>query len=344
MLVVDASQGIEAQTLGQHLSGRGRTAWRSCRSSTRSICLPRDPEQVRQEIEDVIGIPAEDAPRISAQKRASTSKRCWRRSSQTCPAAAGRRGLPACSALIFDSYYDAYKGVIAYVRIKDGTRASGRYHPHDGAWAASFTVVECGISARHVFGARKEPCARAKSAILRHRSKTCAKRAWATPSRWRTDPAAEPLPGYRAVQPMVFCGVYPADGAHYADLRDALEKLQLNDAALTFEPETSVALGFGFRCGFLGLLHMEIIQERLEREYNLDLVTTAPSVVYHITKTDGAEASPSTTRPTTPIPSHIALGGGTDCERAHLLPDGICGQHHGALSGQTRYLQGYEIH
>ena len=188
-------------------------------------------------------------------------------------------------ALIFDSYYDAYRGVIAYVRIKEGT-----VHPGDTirmmAVGSEFTVVECGILRATSLEPAKSLSAGEVGYITASIKNVREARVGDTIT-LADRPAAEPLPGYRAVQPMVFCGVYPADGAHYADLRDALEKLQLNDAALMFEPETSVALGFGFRCGFLGLLHMEIIQERLEREYNLDLITTAPSVIYRVTLTSG---------------------------------------------------------
>ena len=249
VLVVDASQGIEAQTLANTYLAVD-AGLEVVPVLNKIDLISADPDKVAAEIEDVIGIPAEDAPRISA-KTGLNIKAVMEKIVTDIPAPQGDPDMPL-RALIFDSYYDAYRGVIAYVRIKEGT-----VHPGD-----TITLAD--------------------------------------------RPAAEPLPGYRAVQPMVFCGVYPADGAHYADLRDALEKLQLNDAALTFEPETSVALGFGFRCGFLGLLHMEIIQERLEREYNLDLITTAPSVVYHITKTDGTKLSID--NPTNyPDPSHIAL-------------------------------------
>ena len=189
-------------------------------------------------------------------------------------------------ALIFDSYYDAYKGVIIYVRVKEGT-----LHPGDNiklmATGSEYNVVECGF----LRATSLEPASELSAGEVGYIAasiKTVSDARVGDTVTLAARPAPEPLPGYRAVNPMVFCGIYPADGAHYTDLRDALEKLQLNDASLTFEPETSVALGFGFRCGFLGLLHMEIIQERLEREYNLDLVTTAPSVIYKITKTDGS--------------------------------------------------------
>ena len=282
VLVVDASQGIEAQTLAN--TYLAVDAGLEIVPVINKIDLPSaQPEHVRQEIEDVIGIPADEAPCISA-KMGINIDAVMEQIVKQVPPPEGDEDAPL-RALIFDSYYDAYKGVIAHVRIKDGT-----VHPGDTirmmSVGSEFTVVECGYLRATSF----EPmdCLRAGEVGYIAASIKAVREARVGDTITRADnPAKEPLPGYRAVQPMVFCGIYPADGAKYPDLRDALEKLQLNDAALSFEPETSVALGFGFRCGFLGLLHMEIIQERLEREYNLDIVTTAPSVVYHITKTDG---------------------------------------------------------
>ena len=282
VLVVDASQGIEAQTLAN--TYLAVDAGLEIVPVINKIDLPSaQPEHVRQEIEDVIGIPADEAPCISA-KMGINIDAVMEQIVKQVPPPEGDEDAPL-RALIFDSYYDAYKGVIAHVRIKDGT-----VHPGDTirmmSVGSEFTVVECGYMRATSF----EPmdCLRAGEVGYIAASIKAVREARGGDTITRVDnPAKEPLPGYRAVQPMVFCGIYPADGAKYPDLRDALEKLQLNDAALSFEPETSVALGFGFRCGFLGLLHMEIIQERLEREYNLDIVTTAPSVVYHITKTDG---------------------------------------------------------
>ncbi|WP_195450734.1 translation elongation factor 4 [Anaeromassilibacillus sp. 1001302B_160321_C8] len=282
VLVVDASQGIEAQTLAN--TYLAVDAGLEIVPVINKIDLPSaQPEHVRQEIEDVIGIPADEAPCISA-KMGINIDAVMEQIVKQVPPPEGDEDAPL-RALIFDSYYDAYKGVIAHVRIKDGT-----VHPGDTirmmSVGSEFTVVECGYMRATSF----EPmnCLRAGEVGYIAASIKAVREARVGDTITRVDnPAKEPLPGYRAVQPMVFCGIYPADGAKYPDLRDALEKLQLNDAALSFEPETSVALGFGFRCGFLGLLHMEIIQERLEREYNLDIVTTAPSVVYHITKTDG---------------------------------------------------------
>ena len=282
VLVVDASQGIEAQTLAN--TYLAVDAGLEIVPVINKIDLPSaQPEHVRQEIEDVIGIPADEAPCISA-KMGINIDAVMEQIVKQVPPPEGDEDAPL-RALIFDSYYDAYKGVIAHVRIKDGT-----VHPGDTirmmSVGSEFTVVECGYMRATSF----EPmdCLRVGEVGYIAASIKAVREARVGDTITRVDnPAKEPLPGYRAVQPMVFCGIYPADGAKYPDLRDALEKLQLNDAALSFEPETSVALGFGFRCGFLGLLHMEIIQERLEREYNLDIVTTAPSVVYHITKTDG---------------------------------------------------------
>ena len=282
VLVVDASQGIEAQTLAN--TYLAVDAGLELVPVINKIDLPSaDPDRVANEVEDVIGIPAQDAPRISA-KQGINIDQVMERIVQDVPAPTGDPEAPL-QALIFDSYYDAYKGVIVYVRIKEGC-----VHPGDTirmmAVGSEFTVVECGYLRATSLEPASELSAGEVGYIAASIKNVREARVGDTVT-LASRPAAEPLPGYRAVQPMVFCGIYPADGAHYSDLRDALEKLQLNDAALTFEPETSIALGFGFRCGFLGLLHMEILQERLEREYNLDLVTTAPSVVYHITKTDG---------------------------------------------------------
>ncbi len=282
VLVVDASQGIEAQTLAN--TYLAVDAGLVLVPVIKKIDRPSaDPERVADEVEDVIGIPAQDAPRISA-KQGINIDQVMERIVQDVPAPTGDPEAPL-QALIFDSYYDAYKGVIVYVRIKEGT-----VHAGDTirmmAVGSEFTVVECG----YLRATSLEPAdslSAGEVGYIAASIKNVREARVGDTVTLANRPAAEPLPGYRAVQPMVFCGIYPADGAHYSDLRDALEKLQLNDAALTFEPETSVALGFGFRCGFLGLLHMEILQERLEREYNLDLITTAPSVVYHITKTDG---------------------------------------------------------
>ena len=283
VLVVDASQGIEAQTLAN--TYLAVDAGLEIVPVINKIDLPSaDPERVRKEIEDVIGIPADDAPAISAKQGINIGA-VMEQIVKLVPPPKGNDEAPL-RALIFDSYYDPYRGVVAHIRLMEGT-----VHPGDTIRMMSngseFTVVECG----HMRATSFEPSRELASGEVGYLTASikAVKDARVGDTITRADnPASDPLPGYRAVQPMVYCGIYPADGAKYPDLRDALEKLQLNDAALSFEPETSVALGFGFRCGFLGLLHMEIIQERLEREYNLDLVTTAPSVVYRITKTDGS--------------------------------------------------------
>ena len=283
ILVVDASQGIEAQTLAN--TYLAVDAGLEIVPVINKIDLPSaDPDRVRQEIEDVIGIEADDAPAVSA-KMGTNIKDVMEAVVHKVPPPQGDETAPL-KALIFDSYYDAYKGVIIYVRVKEGT-----LRPGDNiklmATGSEYNVVECGF----LRATSLEPASELSAGEVGYIAasiKTVSDARVGDTVTLADRPAKEPLPGYRAVNPMVFCGIYPADGAHYTDLRDALEKLQLNDASLTFEPETSVALGFGFRCGFLGLLHMEIIQERLEREYNLDLVTTAPSVIYKITKTDGS--------------------------------------------------------
>ena len=286
VLVVDASQGIEAQTLAN--TYLAVDAGLEIVPVVNKIDLPSaDPDRVCKEIEDVIGIPAMDAPRISA-KTGENIGEVMERIVSDIPAPQGDENDPL-RALIFDSYYDSYRGVIVYVRIKDGT-----VKPGDTirmmATGGEFTVVECGfLRATNLEPA--EALYAGEVGYIAASIKDVRQARVGDTVTLKDRPAEKPLEGYRAVQPMVFCGIYPADGAHYTDLRDALEKLQLNDASLTFEPETSVALGFGFRCGFLGLLHMEIIQERLEREYDLDLITTAPSVVYKLKLTDGSELS-----------------------------------------------------
>ncbi len=283
VLVVDASQGIEAQTLAN--TYLAVDAGLEIVPVINKIDLPSaDPERVIKEIEDIIGIPAEDAPLISAKAGLGIEEVLEAVVAQV-PPPDGDEEAPL-QALIFDSYYDAYRGVIIYCRVKAGTVKAGD-EIRMMATGAEFTVVECG----YMRATSLEPCAEGIRAgevgYITASIKTVHDAHVGDTVTLAERPAAEALPGYRKVQPMVFCGIYPADGAQYADLREALEKLQLNDASLSFEAETSVALGFGFRCGFLGLLHMEIIQERLEREYNLDLVTTAPSVIYRLTMTSG---------------------------------------------------------
>ncbi len=282
VLVVDASQGIEAQTLAN--TYLAVDSGLEIVPVVNKIDLPSaDPKKVKTEIEDVIGIPAEDAPEISAKVGLNIHD-VMERIVSDIPAPTGDDNKPL-QALIFDSYYDAYKGVIIYIRVKEGKVKVGD-EIKLMASNAKFTVVETGYMRATSLEPKQELCAGEVGYIAASIKSVQDAKVGDTVTLVR-NPAKDPLPGYREVQSMVFCGVYPADGAKYGDLRDALEKLKLNDASLSFEAETSVALGFGFRCGFLGLLHMEIIQERLEREYNLDLITTAPSVSFRITRTDG---------------------------------------------------------
>lgn len=282
VLVVDASQGIEAQTLAN--TYLAVDAGLEIVPVINKIDLPSaDPDRVKSEIEDIIGIPADEAPLVSA-KTGQNVKDVLESIVKIVPPPSGDPKKPL-KALIFDSYYDAYKGVIIYVRIKEGTVKLGD-EIQLMATGAKFNVVECGFLRATSIEPRNELIAGEVGYVAASIKSISDARVGDTVTTTE-NPAKEPLPGYRAVNPMVFCGIYPVDGSRYGDLRDALEKLQLNDASLSFEPETSVALGFGFRCGFLGLLHMEIIQERLEREYNFDIITTAPSVIYRLTKTDG---------------------------------------------------------
>ena len=282
VLVVDASQGIEAQTLAN--TYLALDAGLEIVPVINKIDLPSaDPDRIKKEIEDVIGLPAEDAPCISA-KMGINIHDVMEQIVNLVPPPEGDDEKPL-QALIFDSYYDSYKGVIIYIRVKEGMVKVGDTI-RLMATGKEFNVVECGFM-RATSLEPTQALYAGEVGYIAASIKTVSDARVGDTVTLADRPAEKPLPGYRAVQPMVFCGIYPADGAKYPDLRDALEKLELNDAALSFEPETSVALGFGFRCGFLGLLHMEIIQERLEREYNLDLITTAPSVIFRITKTDG---------------------------------------------------------
>ena len=282
VLVVDASQGIEAQTLANTYLAIDHDL--EILPVINKIDLPSaQPDRVKHEVEDIIGIPAMDAPCISA-KTGLNVEEVLERVVTDVPAPKGDEAAPL-QALIFDSFYDSYKGVIVYVRLVQGTVKPGMTI-RMMATGAEFTVVETGYMGAKRLLPSDCLCAGEVGYITASIKNVSDTRVGDTVTNAEA-PATEALPGYRKVNPMVFCGIYPADGAKYPDLRDALEKLQLNDASLSFEPETSVALGFGFRCGFLGLLHMEVIQERLEREYNLDLITTAPSVVYKITLTNG---------------------------------------------------------
>ena len=282
ILVVDAAQGIEAQTLANVYLALDHDL--DVFPVINKIDLPSaDPDRVAAEIEDIIGIEAQDAPRISA-KNGINIEAVLEEIVHKIPAPKGDPKAPL-KALIFDSKYDSYRGVIVFCRIMEGTVKKGDT-VRMMATGAVEEIVEVGYFGAGQFIACDELSAGMVGYITASIKNVRETRVGDTITN-NDNPAAEPLPGYKKVNPMVYCGLYPADGAKYPDLRDALEKLQLNDASLQYEPETSIALGFGFRCGFLGLLHLEIIQERLEREYYLDLVTTAPGVVYHIYKTDG---------------------------------------------------------
>ncbi|WP_315323434.1 translation elongation factor 4 [Stomatobaculum longum] len=282
VLVVDASQGIEAQTLANVYMALDHDL--EVIPVINKVDLPSaEPDKVAAEIEDVIGIEAESAPRISAKTGLNVDQVLEAIVKQL-PPPGGDEKAPL-QALIFDSLYDSYKGVIVFLRVKNGTVRKGD-RVRMMATGAEMDVVEIGYFAPGRF----IPCDELSAGMVGYLTASIKNvrdtRVGDTVTHAK-NPAAEALPGYKKVTPMVYCGLYPADAAQYQDLRDALEKLQLNDASLTYEPETSLALGFGFRCGFLGLLHLEIIQERLEREYDLDLVTTAPGVVYRVYKTDG---------------------------------------------------------
>ncbi|MBQ2964956.1 MAG: translation elongation factor 4 [Clostridia bacterium] len=283
VLIIDASQGVEAQTLANTYLALDHDL--ELVPVINKIDLPAaDPDRVAAEVEDIIGLDCSNAPRVSA-KTGENIEQVLERIVQDIPAPTADENLPL-RALIFDSVYDSYRGVIVYVRVMDGKIKAGDTM-RMMATGAQFTVVEVGYMRATSLESADELTA-GEVGYITASIKTVGDARVGDTVTTAENPASEPLPGYRKVNPMVFCGIYPADGADYESLRDALEKLQLNDAALSYEPETSGALGFGFRCGFLGLLHLEIIQERLEREYNLDLVTTVPSVIYKIHLSDGS--------------------------------------------------------
>ena len=282
VLVVDATQGVEAQTLANTYLAMEHEL--EILPVFNKIDLPAaDAAKAKQEVEDIIGLPAMDAPEISA-KMGINIDAVLEDIVANVPAPTGDPNAPL-RALIFDSQYDSYRGVVVYFRIKEGRIRTGQTI-RLMATGAQYQIVECG----HLLPLGLEPCQELEAGEVGYFTASIKTVADTRVGDTITDaaaPAAEPLPGYRPVQPMVYCGIYTEDGSKYPDLRDALEKLRLNDASLSFEPESSVALGFGFRCGFLGMLHMEVIQERLEREFDLDLVTTLPSVIYHVYKTNG---------------------------------------------------------
>ena len=284
ILVVDAAQGIEAQTLANAYLALDHNL--ELVPVINKIDLPAaDPDAAAEEVEQVIGLPAKDAPRISA-KLGQNIEAVLERVIADIPAPGGDADAPL-RALIFDSQYDSYRGVVVYLRVMDGTVKPGMTI-HMMATGARFDVVDVGVM-RPIGYESKPGLSAGEVGYLTASIKTVQDTRVGDTVTNAENPAPAPLPGYKKAQPMVFCGIYPSEGDRYGDLRDALEKLQLNDASLTFEPESSIALGSGFRCGFLGLLHMEVIQERLEREYDLDLVFTAPSVIYHILRTDGSD-------------------------------------------------------
>ena len=282
VLVVDSTQGVEAQTLANTYLAMEHDL--EILPVFNKIDLPAaDPAKAKQEVEDIIGLPALEAPEISAKNGVNIEAVLEEIVKNVPPP----KGDPDASlkALIFDSQYDSYRGVIVYMRLTEGQLRPGQTVKMMAS-GASYQVVECG----HLLPLGMEPCDRLRAGEVGYFTASIKNVKDTRVGDTVTDaanPASEPLPGYRPVQPMVYCGIYTEDGSRYPDLRDALEKLQLNDASLSFEPESSVALGFGFRCGFLGMLHMEVIQERLEREFDLDLVTTLPSVIYNVYKTDG---------------------------------------------------------
>ena len=349
VLVVDAAQGIEAQTLANVYLAVDHNL--DVIPVINKIDLPSaEPQRVIAEIEDVIGIEATDAPLISA-KNGLNIEDVLEAIVAKVPAPKGDAEAPL-QALIFDSIYDSYKGVIVFLRVMEGTVKKGTKIKMM-ATGATAEVVELGIFGPGQF----IPCEELSAGMVGYITASLKNVKDTRVGDTVTDadrPCAEPLPGYKKVNPMVYCGMYPADGAKYPDLRDALEKLQLNDASLFYEPETSIALGFGFRCGFLGLLHLEIIQERLEREYNLDLVTTAPSVIYKVYKTDG-EVIDITNPSNLPDPSEIEhmeepmvsaeIMVTTECVGAIMT---LCQERRGVYLGmeymeQTRALLRYEL-
>ncbi len=283
VLVVDSTQGVEAQTLANTYLAMEHDL--EILPVFNKIDLPAaDPAKAKQEVEDIIGLPALDAPEISAKMGVNIDA-VLEDIVKNVPPPSGDADAPL-KALIFDSQYDSYRGVIVYMRLMEGRLRTGQ-QVRMMASGASYQVVECG----HLLPLGLEPCSCLEAGEVGYFTASIKNVKDTRVGDTVTDaaaPAAEALPGYRPVQPMVYCGIYTEDGSKYPDLRDALEKLQLNDASLSFEPESSVALGFGFRCGFLGMLHMEVIQERLEREFDLDLVTTLPSVIYNVYKSDGS--------------------------------------------------------
>ena len=337
ILVVDAAQGIEAQTLANTYLALEHDL--EIRPVVNKIDLPAaDPQRVKHEIEDVIGLPAMDAaPEISAKVGLNIDA-VLEDIVHNIPAPSGDPNAPL-KALIFDSQYDAYRGVIVDFRVMEGTIRTGM-KVRMMASGAAYEVIECG----YLRPLGLEPAASLSAGEVGYFTasiKNVKDTRVGDTITGAEAPAAEPLPGYRPAQPMVYCGVYTEDGSKYPDLRDALEKLQLNDASLSFEPESSAALGFGFRCGFLGMLHMEIIQERLEREFDLDLVTTLPSVIYEITKTDGTVVQVDNPH-NYPDPALIEEAREPYAKVSIIAPR-LCGQYHAHVPGAPGRVQGYAV-
>ena len=337
VLIVDAAQGIEAQTLANTFLALEHDL--EILPVVNKIDLPAaDPKRVKDEIENIIGLPAQDAPEISAKVGLNIDA-VLEDIVKNVPAPKGDPEAPL-RALIFDSQYDAYRGVIVYFRVMEGTIKTGM-KVKMMASGASYEVLECG----HLLPLGMEPCGELIAgevgyftASIKNVKDTQVGDTVTGVER----PAAEALPGYRPARAMVYCGIYTEDGSKYPDLRDALEKLQLNDASLSFEPESSAALGFGFRCGFLGMLHMEIIQERLEREFDLDLITTLPSVIYRITKTDGTVVMVDNPH-NYPESGGDRAGRGALRQGVHRLAARLCGQHHAHVPGASGRVQGHAV-
>ena len=332
VLVVDATQGVEAQTLANTYLAMEHEL--EILPVINKIDLPAaDPQRVKQEVEEIIALPAMDAPEISA-KLGINIEAVLEDIVKNVPPPTGDADAPL-KALIFDSQYDSYRGVLVYLRLMDGKLRRGQ-QVKMMATGAVYQVVECG----HLLPLGLEPCEELEAGEVGYFTasiKTVADTRVGDTVTEAARPALEPLPGYRPVQPMVYCGIYTEDGSRYPDLRDALEKLRLNDASLSFEPESSAALGFGFRCGFLGMLHMEVIQERIEREFDLDLVTNLCS------DENRRHRGPGGQPPQLPGPGLHRTRGGALCEGLHHHPQRLCRQHYAPLSGPPGGVPGYAV-
>ena len=337
ILVVDASQGVEAQTLANTYLAMEHDL--EIRPVINKIDLPAaNPALAKEEVENVIGLEAANAPEISA-KMGTNIQAVLEDVVHHVPAPTGDPKAPF-KALIFDSQYDAYRGVVVYFRVMEGTLTLDKTVKMMAS-GAQYSLVEIG----HLLPTKLEPCkslSAGEVGYLTASIKNVKDTQVGDTITTVENPADEPLPGYRPARSMVYCGIYTEDGSKYPDLRDALEKLQLNDASLSFEPETSAALGFGFRCGFLGMLHMEIIQERLEREFDLDLITTLPNVIYEVTKTDGTEVRVDNPH-NYPDPSVIAEQREPFVKVSIIAPPGLRRQHHAHVPGAPGRVQGHAV-